>query len=312
MRKSPVSSPGRNAGGGLTVLTMIVSAALLGCGSDADRPDAYGNFEAVETTVSAQTSGQLTAFDLREGDELEAGTMVGQVDTVQLSLARSSLLAQRGTIDAQIASTNAEAEVLIEQKRIAQIDKRRIDRLFEQEAATEKQVDDINGQISVLDRKVAAVRSKAASLESQQDALDAEIAKLEDRIERSTVVNPVAGTVLTTFVEPHELVSTGSPLYRIADLSKLDLRAFLSEAQLSEIAIGDAVSVSFDGADGELETIEGTVTWIASQAEFTPRTVQTREERVNLVYAIKVRVPNPDGRLKIGMPADVRFAQSET
>ena len=142
------------------------------------------------------------------------------------------------------------------------------------------------------------------------NAISAQTAQIEDRLAKSTITNPVAGTVLTTFARVHELVRTGSPLYRIADLSSLDLRAYLSETQLSEISIGEKVTVYFDGPAASLIATEGIVTWISASAEFTPRTVQTRDERTNLVYAFKVRVKNPDGKLKIGMPADVRFATS--
>jgi len=288
----------------------LLLATLSACTTSEPEADAYGNFVAIETTVSAQSDGELLAFDVSEGDQLAVHQVVGQIDTVQLALSGSALLAQREALSAQVASVNAEAEVLLEQQRVARVEKHRIDRLFAQEAATRKQVDDIDGQISVIDRRIASTRSRAASLRSQMNAISAQTSQIEDRLAKSTITNPVAGTVLTTFARVHELVRTGSPLYRIADLSSLDLRAYLSETQLSEISIGEKVTVYFDGPAASLIATEGIVTWISASAEFTPRTVQTRDERTNLVYAFKVRVKNPDGKLKIGMPADVRFATS--
>ena len=289
-------------------LTLLALPLLLGCESGENDADAYGNFEAIETTISAQSDGELITFNVNEGEELSPRQVIGQIDTVQLALGRSALLAQRDALNAQVASVNAEVEVLIEQERVAQVEKNRVDRLFAQEAATQKQVDDIDGRISVINRQIASTRSRAASLRSQMSAVDAQAAQFDDRIAKSTIVNPIHGTVLTTFAEPHEIVRTGAPLYNIADLSSLDLRAYLSETQLASVAIGDIVAVSVDSASGQLSVLDGTVTWISSAAEFTPRTVQTRDERTNLVYAFKVRVANPKGRLKIGMPADIRFS----
>lgn len=293
------------------VAAAFMIATVSACGDAEDQPDAYGNFEAVETTVSAQASGELLSFTVSEGDLLERGQLVAQVDTVQLALNRAALEAQREAILTQIVSVHGEINVLEEQKQVALVEKRRVDRLYEQNAATKKQVDDIDGRLSILKRQIATTRTRPATLESQAEAVMAQIAQLTDQIERASIQNPLSGTVLTTFVEPYEIVSVGSPLYRIADLSTLDLRAYLGETQLTEIAIGDVVTVSYDVSEDELATVEGTVSWIASAAEFTPRTVQTRDERTNLVYAFKVRVPNPAGRLKVGMPADVLFSSPQ-
>lgn len=288
----------------------ILLGVLPACTDSEPDADAYGNFEAIETMVSAQSDGELLVFDVHEGARLAIDQVVGQIDTVQLALGKSVLLAQRDALSAQVASVTAEADVLLEQHRVATVDKERIDRLFEREAATQKQVDDVDGRLSVIERQIASTRSRAASIRSQIAAADAQVAQIEDRLAKSTIGNPVSGIVLTTFVEPRELVRTGSPLYRIADLSSLELRAYLDGSQLSEIAIGDEVVVHFDGPAGDLIQTDGIVSWISSSAEFTPRTVQTREERASLVYAFKVRVANPDGKLKIGMPADVRFSVS--
>lgn len=287
---------------------VLLLSTISACTMSEDDADAYGNFEAIETTVSAQADGELLAFEVREGDLLFVHQIVGQIDTVQLTLSKAALRAQREVFSAQVASVNAEVEILLEQQRVAHVEKQRIDRLFAKEAATQKQVDDIDGRISVIDRQIGSTHSRAASLRSQMQVIDAQAAQIDDRLGKATITNPVAGTVLTTFAEPHELVRTGSPLYRIANLSSLDLRAYLGETQLSDVAIGDVVSVHFDGPSGKLVATKGTVTWISSSAEFTPRTVQTRDERTNLVYAFKVRVNNPDGTLKIGMPADVKFS----
>ncbi|WP_457651439.1 HlyD family secretion protein [Rhodocaloribacter sp.] len=283
------------------------AGGLTGCRNNEATSDAYGNFEATEILVSSEATGRLLAFDVEEGQALDAGAVVGLVDTTQLALQRAQLRASREAVRTKRQGVRAQIAVLEAQKRVALTEKARIEKLLESEAAPRKQWDDILGQIDVLDRQIQSVRTQTAGIEAEIAAIDAQIDQVEDRLARSRIVNPVAGTVLVTYAEPHELTAPGKPLYKIADLDSMDLRAYVSGAQLPHLRLGERVTVLIDENEAENRALEGKVTWISSEAEFTPKLIQTKEERVNLVYAFKVRVPNPDGVLKIGMPGEVRF-----
>lgn len=291
---------------------MVVALAVVlgaGCSGGEAASDAYGNFEATEVLISSLATGQLLSFTAEEGETLPAGRVVGLVDTLHLALQRAQLMANRQAVRSKISGVVAQIEVLEEQKRVAQIEKARIVKLLEANAATQKQLDDVDGQVRVLDRQIQSIRTQNATILSEIDALDAQIAQIDDLIDKSVVVNPVAGTVLVTYAEPHELITSGHPLYKIADLDTMELRAYVSGAQLPQVRLGQAVEVLIDDEAESVRSLSGTITWIAAQAEFTPKLIQTREERVNLVYAFKVRVANPDGALKIGMPGEVRFKE---
>lgn len=290
---------------GLLILALVVSA----CGSSHDSSDAFGNFEATETVISSEAAGRLLEFKADEGRRLEAGAVVAVVDTTQLVLKRAALRAQRHASASRVEGVLAQLELLQERQQIAARELRRFENLVRQDAAAAKQVDEINDQIRVLEREMSAVRTQLGTIRGEIEAVDAQIAQVDDQIARSVVINPVSGVVLTTYAEPYELAMQGKPLYRIADLDTLVLRAYVSGGQLPSVRLGAEVAVIVDDSADEVRTLPGSVSWIASDAEFTPRFIQTREERVNLVYAVKVRVPNLDGRLKIGMPGEVRFLE---
>lgn len=288
---------------------LLATASIVGaCSSGDERSDAYGNFEATEVLVASETAGRLIRFPVREGDQLAAGVEVALVDTAQIVLRLDQLTAQKTAVRSRLGSVAAQVEVLEEQRRVAEHEKTRIDGLVAAGAATTKQQDDVDGQLAVLDRQIRSIRTQNAPIFAEVDVLETQAALLQDQVTRSRVVNPVAGTVLATYAEESELTAPGKPLYRIARLDTLTLRAYVSGAQLPHVALGQAVTVLVDEDDETNRSLEGTVTWVASEAEFTPKPIQTKEERVSLVYAIKVRVPNPDGALKIGMPGEVRFA----
>lgn len=295
-------------------LLLYLSVFLLlhfqaGCREE-ERSDAYGNFEAVETTVATQASGALVRFAVDEGDTLTEGARVGLVDTVQLALAREQLVAQRAAVRKRPTLTAAQIAVLQEQRAVAARELERFRALFEDQAATRKQVDDLEGQIRILDRQIQQAATQDDTVPEEVAQIDARIAQLDDQLRRSYIQNPVAGTVLATYVEPHEVVSPGQPLYRIAALDTLVLRAYVTGAQLPEVRLGQAVDVLVDDGGGTLRAVPGRITWIASEAEFTPTPIQTRDERAELVYAVKIDVANPDGRLKIGMPGEVRWNEN--
>jgi HlyD family secretion protein len=302
------------------------SLTIAGC-SDGNGPDAHGNFEANEVTVSSETEGQLLRFDLEEGDRLAAAefgalgteggrqkrergsrrTVVGLVDTTRLALQRRELRARRKSVRSQMRSISAEVDVLAEQLRAARRELDRMRTLRKGDAAPQRQVDRAENEVRVLEQRIEATRTQKASLNDEIEAINEQIAQVNDRIRESWITNPIAGTVLTTYVEEGEVVRSGEPLYKIASLDTLTLRAYVSGAQLSEVQIGERARILFDDGPASQKARTGRVTWVADEAEFTPTPIQTKEERVDFVYAVKLRVPNPDGTLKIGMPGDVMF-----
>ena len=303
------------------VLPALIGIGLLsGCG-DAAESDAFGNFTAVEITVSAQSQGRLVQLGVEEGDRLEAGREVGLIDTTQLAIQRRGLIAQRLSLEAQRLATLAQlpeivaqVEALRAQLRTAEEELSRTQRLFDAEAATARELNIRQGEVEVLQRQVeqalarsGAVREQAAGAAAQVDQMAAQIRASEERIADALIINPEAGTVLTVVARQGESVQIGSPLYTVASLDTLTLRAYATGTQLPRLRLGMPVEVLVDDAGGGLRQMGGRVTWISSEAQFTPTPIQTRDERADLVYAFDVRVPNENGLLKIGMPGEVRF-----
>ena len=284
--------------------TMAATACLMAC-SKSSTPDAYGNFEAEEVTVSSQATGELRSFTPVEGTHLERGVVIGAVDTVQLSLELAQLIAQKQSTGARVNAADEQVRVLEAQVGIARRAYERLLRLAEEKAATAQQVDQAERDYKTLLAQIEAAKSQRNSVASEVGATDARIAQIRDRIGRSRITNPVAGTVLSTFSKQGEVVQAGQPLYKIANLDSLTLRAYVTEGQLTSLRLGQQVEVRVDKGDGSLLTMNGVIAWIASKAEFTPTPIQTRDERADLVYAVKVRVANNGGLLKIGMPADL-------
>ena len=284
----------------LSAVALLVAA----CGRG-DKPDAFGNFEATEVVVSSQATGQLLAFMPSEGSRLAAGADVALVDTTQLALERDQVIAQREATGARMAEVNRQIGVLEVQRQIAQRTYERTRRLFAEQAATAQQMDQAERDYRVLVAQIEATRAQQQSVAKEIASTDARIAQIRDLIAKSRVTNPQAGTVLTTYARTGEVVQSGQPLYKIAQLDTLTLRAYVTETQLTSVRIGERVRVRVDRGKGNLLTVPGVVTWVSPKAEFTPTPVQTRDERADLVYAVKVRVANPSGALKIGMPADL-------
>jgi HlyD family secretion protein len=287
----------------LPVLGLVL---VTGC-KRGEQPDAYGNFETTEVVVSAETSGQLQWFTPDDGERLDSGALVGVVDTVQLALQRDQMVAQRGASGSRAAEAGKNIAVLEAQHEIAQRGYDRTQRLHQQQAATAQQLDQAERDFRVLGNQIQAAQAQQAAARHDVASSAAQIAQIEDRIRRSRISNPRAGTVLTKYVEPGEFVQQGQPLYKLAIVDSMELRAYVTEPQLAQVKIGQPAEVTVDAGPNHRTTRTGKVTWISSEAEFTPTPVQTREERADLVYAIKVVVPNHDGLFKIGMPADVRF-----
>ncbi len=292
----------------MTKAIIIIMGAMLlaGCGPGNDKTDAWGNFEATEVMVSAENGGRLISFDVEEGARLGRGQLAGWLDTIPLNLKIRQLEAQKEAVLSRLMNARAQANVHLEQKAVADVELDRVRRMFDDGAATQRQLDDVSGRIRILERQIDAANAQKSSIRSEARVVDAQMAELRDRMERSAIRTPVTGTVLARYAEAGEMAAPGNPLFKLADLETMYLRAYISGAQLGEVRLGQAVEVLFDGPDGTLDRLTGEVSWIASRGEFTPRTIQTRDERVTTVYAIKVRVRN-DGRLKIGMPGEVRF-----
>ncbi len=287
----------------LCVLPAVMLVAA--CGSGEAESDAYGNFEADEVLISAEASGQLLQFDVQEGENLRRGATVGLIDTVQLALQRQEIAAGEKVVRSRARGALAEIQVLEAQLRTAERERARLAQLVRDSAAPSQQLDEAEGQVAVLQERIAAVRTQNASVLSELDVSLAKRQQVGDRLSRSRIVNPVAGTVLQKYAERYELTAPGKPLYRIAPLDTLTLRAYFAGGQVSRLHIGQRVHVRVDSGATGYKTLPGTITWIASRSEFTPRAVQTKEERVTHVYAVKIRVPNASGLLKIGMPGEV-------
>ncbi len=289
---------------GLNIIFMLT--VIAGCSGNNNKSDAYGNFEATEIIVSAEGNGKLIEFDITEGAVVEKSALVGYIDTVQLSLKRDQLKATRRTISSKFQNVISQIDILKEQLKIATTEKQRIESLFAQNAATKKQVDDINGQVKVIEKQILSIEVQNSGIISEVQSIDAQLEQINDQIRKCMIMNPVRGTVLNKFAEAHEITAYGKPLYKIADLETMFLRVYIDGDQLPHIHIGQIVQVLIDQDKDRNQTLEGEVSWISSKAEFTPKIIQTKEERVNMVYAVKIRIMN-DGRLKIGMPGEINF-----
>jgi HlyD family secretion protein len=288
--------------------TSIAATALLLVACGKDEPDAYGNFEATEVVVSAEGSGRLLRLDAREGEPLAAGAVVALIDTTTLALQTRELASQEASSITRTREAAAQTDVLRAQLATAREEHARTLRLYRAEAATAQQLNLAEGEVRVLEARIAAAREQIRGAEQQVGGIQARTAQVQEQIRRAQVVNPAAGTVLTTYAEAGEFVQPGQPLYKVADLRALVLRAYVSGAQLPAVRIGQRVGVQVDAGPDERRTLQGTVTWISPEAEFTPTPIQTREERTEQVYAVQVRVANPDGLLKIGMPGELVLA----
>ena len=283
--------------------TLLLTAA---CEDNERTSDAYGNFEADETLISAETPGKILRLDLKEGEILPAGETVAQIDTSDLHLQRLTLDAQRNAVRARYPQLTAQIDIIKAERAVLERDKTRLEALVADSAATQQELDGVNGRLDVLEERIRSIRTQHEPLLAELSLIDAQEARLNDQFNKSTIINPVAGTVLIKHAQEYELASPGRPLYTIAALDELDLRVFVTGADLPNVKLGEKAEVLVDDGQGSVRSLTGVVTWVNPKAEFTPTTVQTREERVNLVYAVKVRTPN-DGSLKIGMPGEVNF-----
>jgi HlyD family secretion protein len=287
----------------IKIIILFVLASFYSCKEKETKADAYGNFEATEIMVSSEANGKLMQFNVTEGQQLKKEQTVAVVDTIPLHLKKQQITANKTVVLSKSKTVSSQVKVLNAKLQAALRNKKRIENLLKENAATQKQLDDINDQINVIKEQIRVAKLQDKPVLKSINPIIAQVQIINEQIRKAMVKNPIDGTVLTTYAEPNEITAFGKPLYKIADLSTMDFKGYISEKQLATIKIGDEVSIKIDAPNGQ-KSYKGTVSWIASEAEFTPKIIQTKEERVNLVYAIKVKVKN-DGAIKIGMPAEM-------
>lgn len=289
---------------------LLLAAIIVSCNNKNDLYDASGTFESTEIIVSSQANGQLVQFAVDEGDTLNAGAAVGYVDSTQLHLTKlqqlenqKAILAGRPDVQSQIDATQKQIDNTL-------LDKQRIENLVKGNVATQKQLDDVNSKLAVLQAQLAAQKSvlnnTTTTLNEQGNAVTAQLALINDQLKKCVIVNPINGTVLASYANTSEVTAMGKPLYKIADMSVMELKAYITGDQFAKVKLGQKVKVLVDDGSSKYRTYEGEVDWISNKSEFTPKTIQTKNERANLVYAIKIKVKN-DGYIKIGMYGEVKF-----
>ncbi len=294
----------------LVAAVLGLSIFACGCGKKGMEYDASGVFEVTEVIVSSQGNGEIKEFRIDEGDILEAGTQVGLIDTIQLYFRKNQLVASMGSVRSKKTTPSTQIAALQQQIETQKSEQRRYENLISLNAANQKQLDDINAQIKLLEKEIAAqyetINNTNSSLTEEELSLDVQIAQLEDQIKNSIITSPVKGTVLAKYAEQGELAAQGRALFKIADVETMYLRAYITASQLTTAKIGQAVKVYSDLGESDRKEYDGKITWISDKAEFTPKTIQTRDERANLVYAVKIEVKN-DGYIKKGMYGEVKF-----
>ena len=272
--------------------------------------DASGSFEAVEVIISADANGVLKTFNIEEGQILQAGQLIGYVDSTQLYLKKKQLETQIVALLAKKPNIPVQLSALQEQLKTAEIEQQRVTNLVKLDAATTKQLDDVNAQIEIIKKQIDAQKStlviSSEGINKDILPLQVQVLQLNDQLQKCKIINPISGSVLTKYAEQNEMAITGKALYKIADLSTIILRAYISSNQLAQIKLNQKVKVHTDDGSGGLKENEGTIAWISDKAEFTPKTIQTKEERANMVYAVKIKMPN-DGVYKIGMYGEISF-----
>lgn len=291
-------------------LYSLLLLSLYSCKNDTKQPDAYGNFEVDEVIVSSQSNGQIKQLNLTEGMSLTKGELLGAIDSTQLVWKKKQLMSTITSLKAQLPDIGVQVAVINARLENAFINQKRIRELQNADAATLQQLDNINNEVLVLQREKESLytqlNTQTRSLLAQIEPLQMQIAGVEDEIDKCVVKSPINGIVLTKVAQEGEVTAFAKPLWVMANIDSLNIRVYISEPQLSTVHLGQMAKVTIDAPEGKSKEFDGKITWISAQSEFTPKAVQTKDERVNLVYALKVRVKN-DGSLKIGMPGQVYF-----
>ncbi|HBT84643.1 MAG TPA: hypothetical protein DEB12_01890 [Porphyromonadaceae bacterium] len=291
-----------------TIISILL--LLISCSNGEGDYDATGSFEATEVIVSSQANGRILELNLNEGDQLQKGKIVGVIDSTQLFLQKMSLLSNAKGVIAQQPDIKAQTAALRDQINTLKREKARVERLVAANAANQKQLDDIESQLVVAESQLSALEStlqkSSANISAQSSTLEIQVAQIDDQLEKTRITSPISGTILNRYAEEGELATMGTPLFKIADTNTMFLRAYVTNDQLAQIKMNDKVTVRVDDGTGGMKSYTGTISWISDKSEFTPKTIQTKNERANLVYALKIAVPN-DGFLKIGMYGEVKF-----
>lgn len=285
---------------------LIFTILIFGCKNTDEKSDAFGNFEADPVIVSSEISGKIIQLNVTKGQKVETGFIAAIIDTIQSNLKLKQVEAQKAAVVVKRQSIQSQIAVFEEQIKNLEINEKRIAQMVKDQAATQKQLDDITGQINVIEKQIESTKTQYTLVNKELEVLDSQMETTLDLLSRSTIKSPVNGTILETYAEQGELATPGRALFKIANLDDLTLKVYVSGAQLPYVKIGQQVNVIVDKSENENQTLSGTVTWIASEAEFTPKIIQTKEERVKLVYAVKVAVKN-NGTLKIGMPGEISW-----
>ena len=292
------------------IIPIALAAAFASCGDTSGDYDATGTFESTEITVAAEQNGKLMFLDIEEGDTVEIGSEVGLIDTLQLFLKLRQISATRQVYESQIPEIGKQVAATKEQLAKARTEYNRYSGLVGEGAANKKLLDDAQSQVKVLEKQLAALQSdldiSVKSLKAQMETADAEMSIVDDQLRKCRIKSPISGTILEKYMEAGEYASIGKPLFKVADIGNMYLRAYITTSQLANVAIGQSVAVYADYGDGERKQYEGKVAWISSKSEFTPKTILTDDERADLVYAVKISVKN-DGFIKIGMYGEVKL-----
>jgi HlyD family secretion protein len=290
-----------------TISLIFIAAALLtGCKAKTDKADAFGNFEAAEVIVSAETNGRIMQFNPVEGSQIEKGASIALIDTTVLHLQKAEIEAGMRSVLIRLTSVNAQNEILNQQIGNLNINIARIEKMLKDEAATQKQYDDLTGQVAVLQKQILANNTQKTSVAAELSVYEAKKATINEQIRRCTVLSPLDGTILEKYSEAGEMTAAGKPIAKIANLSVMKLKVYVSGAQIGNIKTGQSCSIRIDNGAKGYSTFPGTISFVSEKAEFTPKIIQTKEERVVLVYAVNIDVAN-DGSLKSGMPGEALF-----
>jgi HlyD family secretion protein len=288
-------------------LIIIATILLTGCKNKTEQADAFGNFEATEVIVSAETNGRILKFDAVESALIEKGETIALIDTTLFHLQKAELDAGMKSIRTKIISINAQNDILYQQIDNLNVNIRRIEKMLKDDAATQKQFDDLSGQVAVLQKQIAANNTQQASVAAELYLFESKKATLNEQINRSCIKSPLSGTVIEKYSETGEITAAGKPLVKIADLSLIKLKVYISGVQLGSVRSGQKCTIRTDNGEKGFHTFKGTISNISGKAEFTPKIIQTKEERVILVYAVTIDVIN-DGTLKSGMPGEAIFS----
>ncbi len=291
------------------IYPFIFIVILASCRNEKDEPDAWGNFESRETLVSSEASGRILCMNVQQGDVLDKGALIAITDTALLKLQLAELEASRNSIMTKLSSLDAQNEIIDQQIKNLQVNIERVESMLRDKAATQKQLDDLTGQMEVLEKQKEANNTQKASVRSELNVFNSREAFLNEQIDRCYVKCPSGGTVLEKYAEAGEVTSSGKPLVKIADLVNMELKVYISGGQLGQVKLGQECKIRIDRGEKDYTEFTGRVIHISDKAEFTPKIIQTKEERVHMVYAVKILVQN-DGTLKNGMPAEAFFGFS--